>query len=53
MTVESLKECNKKALAQSEVGAAVTQLAWSPDDRSLAVGTEVGGVLVYAVGAVL
>jgi WD40 repeat protein len=40
----------KKSLAQSEVGAAVAQVAWSPDDRSLAVGTEAGGVVVYSVG---
>jgi WD40 repeat protein len=40
----------KKSLARSETGAAVAQLAWSPDDRSLAVGTEAGGVVVYTVG---
>jgi WD40 repeat protein len=40
----------RKSLAQSETGAAVAQLAWSPDDRSLAVGTEAGGVMVYSVG---
>ena len=40
----------KKSLAQSDAGAAVAQLVWSPDDRSLAVGTEAGGVCVYSVG---
>jgi WD40 repeat protein len=40
----------KKALAQSDAGAAVSQVVWSPDDRSLAVGTEAGGVVVYSVG---
>jgi WD40 repeat protein len=39
----------KKALAQSEAGGAVSQLAWSPDDRHLAVGTEAGAVMVYSV----
>jgi WD40 repeat protein len=40
----------KKALAQSDAGAAVSQLAWSPDDRVLAVGTEAGSVVLYSVG---
>jgi WD40 repeat protein len=40
----------KKALAQSEAGAAVSQAVWSPDDHRLAVGTEAGGVMVYQVG---
>jgi WD40 repeat protein len=40
----------KKALAQSETGAAVSQAVWSPDDRRLAAGTEAGGVMVYQVG---
>jgi WD40 repeat protein len=40
----------KKSVARSEAGAAVAQLAWSPDDRLLAVGTEAGGVVVYSVG---
>jgi WD40 repeat protein len=39
----------RKALAQSEAGAAVSQLAWSSDDRHLAVGTEAGGVMIYAL----
>jgi WD40 repeat protein len=40
----------KKAVTQSDAGAAVTQAVWSPDDLHLAVGTESGGVVVYAVG---
>ena len=40
----------KKALAQSEVGAAVSQVVWGPDDRSLAVGTEAGVVVGYSLG---
>jgi WD40 repeat protein len=39
----------KKGLTQSEAGGPVSQLAWSPDDRLLAVGTESGGVVVYEV----
>jgi WD40 repeat protein len=39
----------KKALAQSEVGSAVSQMVWSPDERRLAVGTESGEVVVYYV----
>jgi WD40 repeat protein len=39
----------KKALARCEAGAAVSQVAWSPDDRAVAVGTE-AGVVVYSVG---
>lgn len=39
----------KKAIAQSETGGPVSQLAWSPDDRRLAVGTEAGGVVLYSV----
>lgn len=36
-------------LGSVEVDSAVTRLAWSPDDRSLVVGTEAGGVLLYVV----
>jgi WD40 repeat protein len=39
----------KKSLAQSECGAAVSRLAWSPDDCRLAVGTEAGALAVYSV----
>jgi WD40 repeat protein len=40
----------KKAQAQSDIGSPVSAAAWSPDDRSLAVGTESGVVIVYSVG---
>ncbi len=38
-------------MAQEYQPSAVTQLAWSPDDRHLAVGTESGDVTVYALAA--
>lgn len=40
----------KKSLARSDVDAAVSHLAWSPDGRALAAGTEAGGVVVYSAG---
>jgi WD40 repeat protein len=40
----------KKSLARSEAGAPVSQLVWSPRDDCLAVGTEVGAVVLYSVG---
>jgi WD40 repeat protein len=40
----------KKSFARSDLGSAVTQAAWSPDDRLLAVATEQGDVVVYSVG---
>jgi WD40 repeat protein len=39
----------KACLRQERLGAEVTQLAWSPDDRRLAVGTAAGAVVVYSV----
>ncbi len=38
---------HKKPLAKIEADAAITQLAWSPGDDCLAVGTEGGSVHVY------
>jgi WD40 repeat protein len=40
----------KKAQAESALGAAVAQAAWSPGDRLVAAGTEEGVVAVYSVG---
>jgi len=37
---------NRKPIAQVDVGSGVSQLAWSPDDRHIAVGTETGHVEV-------
>jgi hypothetical protein len=39
----------KRPLAQASFGSGVSQLKWSPDDRFLAIGTEVGLVTVIAV----
>jgi WD40 repeat protein len=39
----------RTVLGKSEVGGEVTQLTWSPDDRSLAVGCATGRVAVYEV----
>lgn len=38
---------SKRAAAAVQLGANVAQLAWSPDDRQLAVGCDDGAVLVY------
>lgn len=39
----------RKALSRAEATGTVVQLAWSGDDRLLAVGTETGEVVVYSV----
>jgi WD40 repeat protein len=39
----------KKAMAKVEADSGITQIAWSPDDRRLAVGTESGTIRVYAL----
>ena len=39
----------KKSLAQTRVAAAVAQVAWSPDGRHLAVGSEAGHVHICGV----
>jgi hypothetical protein len=38
-----------RPLAESRLGGGVTQVIWSGDDCRLAVGTEAGEALVYAV----
>jgi WD40 repeat protein len=39
----------KGPLSQADVGSGVVQLSWAPDDRSVAVGTEEGRVVVFGV----
>jgi WD40 repeat protein len=39
----------KRPLAQAQTGSASTQLAWSPDDQRLGVGTDRGTVRVYVL----
>jgi WD40 repeat protein len=39
----------KEPLVQEYLPAAITQLAWSPDDRYLAAGTENGVLVVYTL----
>jgi WD40 repeat protein len=38
----------KRPLLQTSLEAGISQLAWSPDDQLVAVGTEAGGVTVYS-----
>jgi WD40 repeat protein len=38
----------KKSLARADLGGAVTQVAWAPDDHHLAVASEAGEVAVYS-----
>jgi len=37
----------KKPLAQVRIDSGLSQISWSPDDRSIALGTESGRVAVY------
>jgi WD40 repeat protein len=39
----------KKPLSEADVGSAVVQLLWGPDDRTVAAGTEEGRVVVFGV----
>jgi WD40 repeat protein len=39
----------KRPAAANQLDAGVTQMAWSPGDRQLAVGTESGAVVVYSL----
>jgi hypothetical protein len=38
---------HRRPLAQVQTASGITQIAWSPDDQRLGVGTESGAVLVY------
>jgi hypothetical protein len=38
----------REPLAQAQAESGVSHLAWSPDDRALAIGTEAGAVLVMS-----
>lgn len=38
----------REPLAQAQAESGVSRLAWSPDDRALAIGTEAGAVLVMS-----
>ncbi len=40
---------HKKALGQAQHASGLTQLAWSPDDQRLALGTESGNVCVHSL----
>jgi WD40 repeat protein len=40
---------SREPLVQEYLPSPITQLAWSPDDRSLAVGTESGVITVYTL----
>lgn len=40
---------HKRPLAQATHRAAITQIAWSPDDRRLALGTDAGTVAVHVL----
>jgi WD40 repeat protein len=40
---------NRRSLAQAAVPSAITQVAWAPDDRRLAVGTDAGTVTLLAL----
>jgi WD40 repeat protein len=38
----------KQPLLQVSLGSGISQLAWSPDDQLVAVGTEAGGITIYS-----
>ena len=40
---------HNRALAQAQSDSGITQIAWSPDDQRLAVGTESGSVCAYVL----